>query len=133
MKDEFQVGSYRVCTDCTVKGAGLLYWAFGQLSRETFPHLISDNTHIIVSTDVKLFQLLQNKKTASRSCPEGPCPRLPRTQCILLYSFKLVDIMSSMNVENGNAKFILPRGVEISKATTITYFLKTEKTTIHSN
>lgn len=39
---------------------------------------------------------------------------------MLLYSFRMAGFTSSINVEEGNAKFILPRGMEISKATTTT-------------
>lgn len=39
---------------------------------------------------------------------------------MLLYSFRMVGFTSSISVEEGNAKFILPRGMEISKATTTT-------------
>lgn len=35
---------------------------------------------------------------------------------MLLYSFRMAGFTSSINVEEGNAKFILPRGMEISKS-----------------
>lgn len=51
MTDEFQVGSL---TEHWLR-IGQLYWA-------AFPDLISDNTHVIVSTNVKVHQMLENKK-----------------------------------------------------------------------
>lgn len=49
--DEFQVGSL---TEHWLR-SGQLYWA-------AFPDLISDNTHVIVSTNVKVPQMLENKQ-----------------------------------------------------------------------